>query len=54
MTLKIFLVPRKHLAMNSVFLAFASILATFTISRAKDESGNDIIPSTVYTYGSTM
>lgn len=46
--------PGKHLAMNSVFLAFASILATFTLSRAKDESGNDIIPSTVYTYGSTI
>jgi hypothetical protein len=38
------LCPGVHYAKASLFIAIASILATFNISLAKDESGNDIIP----------
>jgi len=34
--------PGRHLAMNSIFLFISSILATFDISNAHDEQGNEI------------
>jgi hypothetical protein len=41
---KIRLCPGVHYAKASLFTAIASILATFNISLAKDESGEDIVP----------
>ncbi|KAF9019569.1 cytochrome P450 [Hymenopellis radicata] len=36
--------PGRHLAMNSVFIAVASILWAFNIERARDADGGEIIP----------
>jgi hypothetical protein len=36
--------PGIHFARASLFIAIASILATFNISAAKDCNGNEIIP----------
>ncbi|KAG6908733.1 hypothetical protein DXG01_003578, partial [Tephrocybe rancida] len=38
--------PGRHLADGSVWIALASILATFNISRAVKEDGTEIIPDT--------
>jgi len=37
--------PGIHYAKASLFITIASILATFDISMAKDEHGDDIVPS---------
>ena len=39
------LCPGRHLADASVWLAVATVLSSFTISRAKDHMGNDIVPT---------
>jgi hypothetical protein len=36
--------PGIHYAKASIFIALASILATFKITLAKDDNGNDIMP----------
>lgn len=34
--------PGRHMAINSVWMAVVSVLATFKISKAKDAQGNEI------------
>lgn len=34
--------PGRHLAINSVWMAVVSVLATFNFSKAKDAQGNEI------------
>ncbi|KAJ7596168.1 cytochrome P450 [Mycena floridula] len=36
--------PGRYLALNSAFIAIAGILSTFSIKKALDEDGNEIIP----------
>ncbi|QRV95792.1 cytochrome P450 family protein [Ceratobasidium sp. AG-Ba] len=36
--------PGRYIAESGLFIAFASMLAAFTISKARDEHGNEIIP----------
>ena len=43
--------PGRHLAMASVWITAASILATFNIEKAVDEAGNIIEPGKAYTPG---
>jgi cytochrome P450 len=43
--------PGRHLAGDSMFITFASVLATFDISRAVDENGNVITPTLFYSTG---
>jgi len=43
--------PGKEFASASVFIAMAMIIATFNISKAKDEFGNDVEALTEYTKG---
>lgn len=43
--------PGRFLADASVWLAVATVLASFTISRVKDHMGNDIVPSGDMTSG---
>ena len=43
--------PGKMLADNTLFIAIAMMLATFDISKAKDESGREIEPDCFYTPG---
>lgn len=43
--------PGRHLADASVWLAVATVLASFTIARPKDHMGNDIVPSGEMTSG---
>ncbi|KAF8600017.1 cytochrome P450 [Ceratobasidium sp. AG-I] len=38
--------PGQYIAEGSLFIAIASVLAAFHISKAKDENGEDIVPST--------
>ncbi|TFY78585.1 hypothetical protein EWM64_g5427 [Hericium alpestre] len=43
--------PGRFLALSSMWITIASILATFNISKAKDENGNEIEPVDSYTSG---
>ncbi|KAK1220886.1 hypothetical protein PQX77_016321, partial [Marasmius sp. AFHP31] len=43
--------PGRHLAMNSLWIAMAHLLATYTIARPLDEDGNEIDPQVRYTPG---
>lgn len=43
--------PGRFLALSSMWIAIASILTTFNISKAKNENGNDIEPVVCYTSG---
>ncbi|KIJ47084.1 hypothetical protein M422DRAFT_164403, partial [Sphaerobolus stellatus SS14] len=43
--------PGRYMAINSVFLAIASILQVFEISKARDESGKEISIDTEFTSG---
>lgn len=43
--------PGRNLAVDSIFITIASVLATFEISTAFDEAGNAIIPTAEYTSG---
>ncbi|KZV98145.1 cytochrome P450 [Exidia glandulosa HHB12029] len=42
------LCPGRHLATESMWLSLACIIATFSISKACDEDGNEITPEIVY------
>lgn len=46
--------PGRYLAVNSVFLAFASILSTFSITKALDDTGIEITPTGEFTSGSII
>ncbi|KAG8688870.1 hypothetical protein FRC08_011226 [Ceratobasidium sp. 394] len=39
--------PGQYIAEGSLFIAVASVLAAFTISKARDENGEEIVPSTM-------
>ncbi|KAF5387375.1 hypothetical protein D9757_005700 [Collybiopsis confluens] len=41
----------RHMADNTIWLAIASILATFALGKAKDENGNEIDISGEFTEG---
>ena len=43
--------PARYMARNALWIAIASILATFNISKARDEEGNEIEPADEYTSG---
>ncbi|KAE9402144.1 cytochrome P450 [Gymnopus androsaceus JB14] len=43
--------PGKHLALNSIWIAVISILATFDISKPVDKNGQEIEPEVVYLPG---
>lgn len=43
--------PGSHLAHTSIFLSIAQTLALFTIKRARDEKGNEIIPEAEFVTG---
>ncbi len=36
--------PGRYLAMNSMFIAVASILWTFNLEKARDKDGNEVLP----------
>ncbi|QRV95793.1 cytochrome P450 family protein [Ceratobasidium sp. AG-Ba] len=38
--------PGLHIADSTLFIAYATVLAAFTISKARDENGEEIIPDT--------
>ncbi|KAG9112970.1 hypothetical protein FRC07_007841, partial [Ceratobasidium sp. 392] len=38
--------PGQHIVENTLFIAIASVLAAFTISKARDENGEEIVPTT--------
>lgn len=42
------LCPGRHLASSTLWLVVASVLAVFDVTKAKDESGNDIEVDPVY------
>lgn len=42
-----------HLAEMSIFLNLANILATFNISKAVDENGEEVEPTVAWTTGPT-
>lgn len=46
--------PGRFLAYETMWLAVASVLAAFDISRVKDDSGNEITPKEEYEYGFMM
>ena len=43
--------PGKHLAMNSLWIAMAQLLATYTIAKPLDEDGKEVDPEVKYTPG---
>lgn len=43
--------PGRHLALNSAWIAVASILATYDISKAVDDNGSIIEPKVEFTDG---
>jgi len=43
--------PGRHMALNSMWIIVASVLATFTLSKPRDRDGNAIEPSVQYTQG---
>lgn len=43
--------PGRYLADNSVWIAMASILSAFSIEKALDADGNEIVPIPEYTKG---
>jgi hypothetical protein len=43
--------PGRHLADTTLWIAIASVLATLTISKAKDKDGNDITPKLQFSSG---
>lgn len=45
------LCPGRHLALSSVWIVVATVLATFHIAKAKDEYGKEIDVSGDYTDG---
>lgn len=48
------LCPGRFMAYEALWLAVASVLAAFTISKAKDEEGNEITPEAENVYGFMM
>ncbi|KAK1220843.1 hypothetical protein PQX77_016363 [Marasmius sp. AFHP31] len=44
--------PGRHFAIDSIYLAVTSLLASFTIAKALDEDGNEIAPRVEYNDGS--
>lgn len=38
--------PGQYIAEGSLFIAIASVLAAFDISKARDENGEEIVPTT--------
>ena len=43
--------PARYMARDALWIAIASILATFNISKARDEEGNETEPTDEYTSG---
>lgn len=43
--------PGRHMALSSIWIAMASVLSTFTLSKSLDEEGKVIEPSGEYTTG---
>ncbi|KAK1227302.1 hypothetical protein PQX77_009719 [Marasmius sp. AFHP31] len=43
--------PGRYFALNTVYLAMSRLLASFTIARAIDDEGNEIIPKARFTEG---
>lgn len=43
--------PGRHFSTDSVWLSIACVLSTFNLRRAKDERGNDIVPTAEYSTG---
>lgn len=43
--------PGRHLAMESMWIAISYVLATLSVQKAKDASGNVVEPSEEYTSG---
>ncbi|KAJ8072918.1 hypothetical protein PM082_016477 [Marasmius tenuissimus] len=41
--------PGRYLALDTIYLVIAHLLATFTIERAIDDDGNEIVPTIEYT-----
>ena len=46
--------PGRHMAYESLWITIASLIATFDVSKARDEQGNEITPTAEYEPGSFL